>query len=240
MGDERAERQVGRPPGVEEGEDGLTGRQREVLGCIAESIRERGYAPSMREIGEKVGLASTSSVTHQVRMLERKGFLRRDPTRPRTYVPVDRALTRTADTGPGHADDATADEEAPPVVHAPLVGRIPAGTPSLVEQHVEDVLALPRQIVGAGEYGDLVVLTVSGCSMVRAHILDGDQVVIRLMPDCVSGDIVAAMIDGEATIKRLKRSGSQVWLMPENEAFQPLDGTYATVLGKVTAVLRRL
>ncbi|MFM9452345.1 LexA family protein [Streptomyces europaeiscabiei] len=105
MGAERAERQVGRPPGVEEGEDGLTGRQREVLGCIAESIRQRGYAPSMREIGEEVGLASTSSVTHQVRMLERKGFLRRDPTRPRTYVPEDRALTRTADTGPGPADD---------------------------------------------------------------------------------------------------------------------------------------
>ncbi|MFE7485829.1 transcriptional repressor LexA [Streptomyces sp. NPDC057552] len=214
----------GRPPGIRTGDDGLTDRQRRIWHCIAESIDTRGYPPSMREIGAAVGLTSTSSVAHQLLAMEKKGVLRRDPHRPRAYVVVGAETPSTIGADPA-------------VVHAPLVGRIAAGAPITAEQHVDDVFALPRQVVGDG---DLFVLTVAGSSMVNAHITDGDQVVVRSQPDANNGDIVAAMIDGEATVKRLKRDGADVWLMPENTDYQPICGREATILGKVTAVMRRL
>ncbi|MEU4077648.1 transcriptional repressor LexA [Streptomyces venezuelae] len=215
---------AGRPPGIRTGDDGLTDRQRRIRRCIAESIETRGYPPSMREIGKAVGLTSTSSVAHQLIAMERKGVLRRDPHRPRAYV------LAGAETPSTIAPD-------PAVVHAPLVGRIAAGAPITAEQHVDDVFALPRQVVGDG---DLFVLTVTGSSMIDAHITDGDQVVVRSQPDANNGDIVAAMIDGEATVKRLKRDGANVWLMPENKDYQPICGREAIILGKVTAMMRRL
>ncbi|MET9779081.1 transcriptional repressor LexA [Streptomyces sp. NPDC006367] len=215
---------VGRPPGIRTGDDGLTDRQRRIRRCIAESIETRGYPPSMREIGKAVGLTSTSSVAHQLLAMEKKGVLRRAPHRPRAYVVAGSETPSTI--GPN-----------PAVVHAPLVGRIAAGTPITAEQHVDDVFPLPRQVVGDG---DLFVLTVAGSSMIDAHITDGDQVVVRSQPDANNGDIVAVMIDGEATVKRLKRNGTDVWLMPENKDYQPICGREATILGRVTAVMRRL
>ncbi|MFB8401197.1 MULTISPECIES: transcriptional repressor LexA [unclassified Streptomyces] len=218
----------GRPPGIRTGGDGLTDRQRGIVACIAESIAARGYPPSMREIGKAVGLASTSSVAHQLLALERKGAVRRDPHRPRAYV--------LAGAG-AHERDGAPEMTDPNIVHAPLLGRIAAGTPITAEPHVDDVLALPRAIVGSG---DLFVLTVIGDSMIGAHITTGDQVVVRAQPDAETGDIVAAMIDGAATVKRFKRTDTGVWLLPENANYQPICANEATILGKVTAVMRRI
>jgi repressor LexA len=215
---------------------GLTRRQQAILDVIRDSVERRGYPPSIREICESAGLASTSSVAHQLAMLERKGFLRRDPNRPRA---VD---VRAASPGRGKAvrrGVAVADNaprgEAP--VFVPLVGRIAAGGPILAEQVIEDVFPLPKTLVGDGT---LFLLKVSGDSMIEAAISDGDWVVVRQQQDAENGEIVAAMIDGEATVKTLQRKSGHAWLLPHNPAYDPIPGDEATILGKVTAVLRRL
>ncbi|MEU7073014.1 transcriptional repressor LexA [Streptomyces narbonensis] len=225
-------RYVGRPPGIVTREDGLTDRQHRIVDAIRSSIRDRGYPPSMRELGQAAGLSSTSSVAHQIGALVRKGVLRKDPKRPRAYVP-----TTTAGPAGDFAVGAVPQDAAPDssVVHTPLVGRIAAGVPITADEQVEDVLALPRQLVGSGQ---VFALTVSGESMIKAHIMDGDTVAVRVQPDAENGEIVAAMIDGEATVKRLKREGSTVWLMPENDSFEPISGEAASILGKVVAVMR--
>ncbi|MEU5383585.1 transcriptional repressor LexA [Kitasatospora cineracea] len=220
----------GRPPGTRPGDPGLTARQRQVVDAIADSVRRRGYPPSMREIAEAVGLTSTSSVAHQLLALERKGVIHRDPHRPRAY-------TLSAHRLREHAADRTDPGTGPSTVHVPLVGRIAAGGPILAEQTVEDVLPLPRQLVGEGE---LFALTVKGDSMTGAAICDGDLVTVRRQPVAENGDIVAAMIDGEATVKRFKRQDGTLWLLPHNPDHRPIPGDNATILGKVVAVLRRL
>ncbi|MFE6687382.1 transcriptional repressor LexA [Streptomyces sp. NPDC057743] len=218
----------GRPPGIRADSSGLTDRQRRVIEVIRDSVQRRGYPPSMREIGQAVGLSSTSSVAHQLMALERKGFLRRDPHRPRAYE------VRASDQ-----PTSTATETAgkPAASYVPLVGRIAAGGPILAEESVEDVFPLPRQLVGDGE---LFVLKVVGDSMIEAAICDGDWVTVRRQPVAENGDIVAAMLDGEATVKRFKREDGHVWLLPHNAAYQPIPGDEATILGKVVAVLRRV
>ena len=222
--------------------DGLTARQRGVLDTIRSAVETRGYPPSMREIGEAVGLTSPSSVAHQLAALERKGFLRRDPNRPRAIEVVDRR-ERTAEPAPAAAATTPAaptppsSEEQTETALVPVLGRIAAGGPILAEQAVEDVFALPRQLVGDGE---LFLLRVVGDSMVDAAIRDGDWVVVRHQPVAENGEIVAAMIDGEATVKTLQRRDGHVWLMPHNAAYSPIDGDAATVLGKVVTVLRSL
>ena len=217
-------------------EDGLTPRQRRVLEVIRDSVQRRGYPPSMREIGEAVGLTSTSSVAHQLATLQRKGFLRRDPNRPRA---VDVRLPAEAQSP---QDEVDVDEEArraarPEATYVPVVGRIAAGGPILAEQAIEDVFPLPRQLVGEGT---LFLLRVAGDSMVDAAIADGDWVVVRQQPVAENGDIVAAMIDGEATVKTFRRRDGHVWLLPHNAAYQPIPGDEATILGRVVAVLRRV
>ncbi|WP_326798901.1 transcriptional repressor LexA [Streptomyces sp. NBC_01808] len=219
----------GRPPGIRADSSGLTERQRRVIEVIRDSVQRRGYPPSMREIGQAVGLSSTSSVAHQLMALERKGFLRRDPHRPRAYE------VRGADTPTTQA--ATDTTGKPAASYVPLVGRIAAGGPILAEESVEDVFPLPRQLVGDGE---LFVLKVVGDSMIEAAICDGDWVAVRRQPVAENGDIVAAMLDGEATVKRFKREDGHVWLLPHNAAYQPIPGDEATILGKVVAVLRRV
>ncbi|MEO3761737.1 transcriptional repressor LexA [Streptomyces sp. B8F3] len=219
----------GRPPGIRADSSGLTERQRRVIEVIRDSVQRRGYPPSMREIGQAVGLSSTSSVAHQLMALERKGFLRRDPHRPRAYE------VRGADTSTTQA--ATDTTGKPAASYVPLVGRIAAGGPILAEESVEDVFPLPRQLVGDGE---LFVLKVVGDSMIDAAICDGDWVAVRRQPVAENGDIVAAMLDGEATVKRFKREDGHVWLLPHNAAYQPIPGDEATILGKVVAVLRRV
>jgi repressor LexA len=208
---------------------GLTPRQRKVLEVISSSVERRGYPPSMREIGEAVGLTSTSSVAHQLTTLERKGFLRRDANRPRAVeVKVPSAVPHDP-TGEG--------DERPAPTYVPLVGRIAAGGPILAEQAVEDMFPLPRQIVGDGE---LFLLQVVGDSMIDAAITDGDWVVVKRQQSADNGDIVAALLDNEATVKTLNRKDGHVWLMPHNADYSPINGDDATILGRVTAVLRKL
>lgn len=207
----------------------LSPRQRTVLQTIARAIETRGYPPTMREIGDAVGLTSPSSVSHQLQALERKGFLRRDPKRPRAMEIV----------MPDEADDPSVVEIAPertsPSVAVPLVGRIAAGAPITAEEQVEDVFTLPEQLVGSGE---LFLLAVVGDSMIDAAICDGDWVVVRSQNVAEKGEIVAAMIDGEATVKTFAQRDGHVWLMPHNPSFAPILGDHAEILGKVVAVLR--
>jgi repressor LexA len=239
----------------------LTDRQCRVLEVIQDSIDRRGYPPSMREIGEAVGLQSTSSVRHQLVVLENKGFIRRDPNRPRAYIvrgPSDptqawRArMAQTQGTAPQAAQTPGAGPaDLAPVLglgggvgateYIPLVGRIAAGGPILAQEEVEELIPMPRAMVGDGT---LFALTVVGDSMVDAAICDGDTVVIRQQPTAETGEIVAAMIDGEATVKQLKvqttASGRQVWLMPRNPNYDPIPGDEAIILGRVVTVMRRL
>jgi repressor LexA len=211
----------------------LTERQRTILEVIRSSVTTRGYPPSIREIGDAVGLTSTSSVAHQLRTLERKGYLRRDPNRPRA---VD---VRTPEelAAPIVATDVAGSDALPEPTYVPVLGRIAAGGPILAEEAVEDVFPLPRELVGEGS---LFLLKVVGESMIDAAICDGDWVVIRQQNVADNGDIVAAMIDGEATVKTFKRSRGQVWLMPHNPLFDPIPGNDAAILGKVVTVIRKV
>jgi repressor LexA len=221
------------PDVAQNGNDELPVRQREVLDVIRTWVERFGYPPSVREIGEAVGLTSTSSVAYQLRALEQKGYLRRDPNRPRAIGVL------PADADPSSVS-AAAEEVAvatPAAAYVPVLGRIAAGGPILAEEAVEDVFPLPKELVGEGS---LFLLRVAGDSMVGAAITDQDWVVVRQQPTADNGEIVAAMIDGEATVKTFKRKDGHVWLMPHNEAYEPIPGDDATILGKVVAVLRRL
>ncbi|WP_372728860.1 transcriptional repressor LexA [Nocardioides sp.] len=220
---------------------GLTPRQMRVLATIKDAIEVRGYPPSMREIGEAVGLTSSSSVAHQLKVLEQKGFLKRDPNRPRAlevFLPEVMAARRSISSAEETSYDETGIGDAmPSATYVPMVGRIAAGGPILAEERVEEVYPLPQSLVGDGT---LFMLEVAGDSMIDAAICNGDYVVIRQQPTANNGEIVAAMIDGEATVKTFQRKDGQVWLLPHNDAYEPIDGTHATILGKVTAVLRRV
>jgi len=263
----------------------LTDRQCRIIEVIQDSIDRRGYPPSMREIGEAVGLNSTSSVRHQLVVLEAKGFIRRDPNRPRAYIvrgPSDptqawRARMAQAQGANGVPNPAAAAEPAATVASraqsalsslgstmaasaqsamaalgalggsvgamefVPLVGRIAAGGPILAEESIEELIPMPRTMVSDGT---LFALTVVGDSMIEAGIMDGDTVVVRQQPSAESGEIVAAMIDGEATVKQLKilheDGRHEIWLMPRNPSYEPIPGEDAVVLGRVVTVMRRL
>jgi len=222
----------------------LTWRQRKILRFIADCVARSGYPPSMEEIGEAVGLVSVSSVSYQITVLERKGYLHRDGRRPRT-VEVRLPRHQAAPGGTGqNRDEPAADRsggildipsQAP--IYVPVLGRIAAGAPVLAREHIEDVFPLPRRLVGDGT---LFLLKVAGDSMINAAILDGDWVVVRQQDDAQSGDIVAVMVGGEAMVKTLKRSGDSDWLVAHNPDFTPIPGDNAVILGKVVAVLRRV
>ncbi len=211
----------------------LTLRQQQILNVVRESIAQRGYPPSLREIGRAVNLTSPSTVKHHLDALEKAGYIQRDAGRPRA---ID---LRGESSEPKVADAAAipvvvADGEA---VNAPLVGRIAAGSPITAEQHVEDVFCLPTRLTGTGE---LFVLEVSGDSMVDAAICDGDFVVVRSQNTAENGQIVAAMIDGEATVKVLSVTSGEVWLLPRNDDYAPIPANDAVILGKVVTVIRAL
>ncbi|MGV9195571.1 transcriptional repressor LexA [Microbacterium sp. MC2] len=206
----------------------LSDKQMAILEVIQRSIARHGYPPSMREIGDAVGLKSLSSVTHQLNQLELSGYLRRDPGKTRAMevlIDLPGSSTDNPDEGPSVGDAAL----------VPLVGRIAAGVPITAEQQVEEIFPLPRQLVGKGE---LFMLKVSGDSMIDAAICDGDWVVVRAQSTADNGEIVAAMLDGEATVKTFRQRDGHTWLLPRNTAFEPILGDDATVLGKVVAVLR--
>ncbi len=216
-------------PDAPEDARGLTQRQRGVLQVIRQSVETRGYPPSVREIGDAVGLHSPSSVAHQLKALEAKGYLRRDPHRPRAMEVLD---PETVDLDPTDIGDTR-----PTAVMVPVVGQIAAGGPILAEQAVETVFPLPRELVGDG---DLFLLRVKGDSMVDAAICDGDYVVVRAGRAAESGAIVAALLEDEATVKTLRRRDGHTWLMPHNPAYDPIDGDRAVIMGTVVAVLRRV
>lgn len=217
----------------------LTERQQRIMEAIRSSLATRGYPPTMREIGDAVGLASPSSVKYQLQTLEHKGYLRRDPisTRAIEIVAPDDDVAVASPGGGRHVTLHDGDTTAATPTYVPVVGRIAAGGPLLAEQAVEDVFPLPRQLVGEG---DLFLLKVVGESMIDAAICDGDWVVVRQQQVAENGEIVAAMIDGEATVKTLKRADGKVWLMPANPAYSPIDGSEAEILGRVVSVLRAL
>ncbi|MEX1907285.1 transcriptional repressor LexA [Janibacter sp. Y6] len=236
---------------VRDNGEGLTARQVKVLEVIRSAVATRGYPPSLREIGDAVGLTSPSSVAHQLTALERKGYLRRDPNRPRAIEVVSPEASRSPEGDAQTHDiagyrggaspqdpDATGSGDAhPAATYVPVLGQIAAGVPIVAEESVEEVFPLPKQVVGEGS---LFLLRVVGDSMIEAAICDGDWVVVRQQPTADNGDIVAAMLDDEATVKTFKRRDGKVWLLPHNPAFEPIDGDHATILGKVTAVLRRI
>jgi repressor LexA len=202
--------------------NGLTPRQLKILSVIKTAVEDQGYPPSMREIGQAAGLSSTASVTYQLQILEEKGWIRRDASRGR-------AIEITL---PGQDGEAAPQDKTRLI---PLVGRIAAGNPILAEQEVEEVLPLPESIVGKG---DLFLLQVKGDSMIDLSICDGDFVVIRSQQDAQKGEIVAAMIDGEATVKTWSKKDGHYWLLPANDNYAPIPADEAVILGKVTAVLR--
>src|SRR5690242_6468317 len=219
---------------------GLTPRQQRILTVLRESIEKRGYPPSIREIGELVGLTSSSSVAHQLRVLEQKGFIKRDPNRPRAlevFIPELMAARRALGNAEETYDPTGIGDANPTATMVPVVGRIAAGGPVLAEEAVEDVFPLPKTLVGEGT---LFLLKVTGDSMIEAAICDGDWVVVRQQPVADNGDVVAAMIDGEATVKTFQRKNGHVLLLPHNPLYEPIPGDEATILGRVVAVLRRV
>ncbi len=219
---------------------GLTPRQRRILETIKETVERRGYPPSIREMGDAVGLASSSSVAHQLKMLEQKGFLRRDPNRPRALevlLPADARGAAMRSASDDSTDATGLGDKLPQPVLVPVLGRIAAGGPILADERVEDVFALPHQLVGDGT---LFLLEVRGDSMIDAAICDRDWVVVRQQPTANNGDIVAALLDTEATVKTFKRADGHVWLLPHNPSYSPIDGDQASILGKVVAVLRKV
>ncbi|WP_108832750.1 transcriptional repressor LexA [Actinomyces sp. Marseille-P3109] len=230
---------------ITEAVDGLDRRARAVYEAVREAVATHGYPPSLREIGEQVGLTSPSSVKHQLDKLERLGLVRRDPKRPRAMEVVDAGSGMNP---PSHTGRPVPSElprlagiEDGDAVAVPLVGRIAAGTPILAEQDVTDVMALPRRLTGEGE---LFMLEVHGDSMIEAAICDGDWVVVRSQPDATNGEIVAAMVEdvdgASATVKVLSRRDGHQWLLPRNSSYAPIDGDHATIMGKVVTVLRSL
>ncbi|NLE97458.1 MAG: transcriptional repressor LexA [Propionibacterium sp.] len=238
--EESPQRPVGRPSaaaieaefGAQPARRGISFRANRILQIIRNSIETVGYPPSVREMAEQAGLASPSSVTYQLKALEKAGYLRRDPNRTRALVIVD------PETGePEYQQQREEQQHSPHSVPTPLVGRIAAGGPILAEQHIEDIFALPTQLVGSGEF---FMLEVQGDSMIDAAICDGDWVVVRRQQDANNGEIVAALLDDEATVKTLRRRDGRVWLLPHNEHYSPIDGTHASIMGKVVAVMRRV
>ena len=229
----------------------LSERQEKVLQFVRDAVRRHGYPPSIREIGEAVGLRSTSSVSYQLRMLQKKGYLQRHSGRPRTTEllpsPAPSPAPAAAPPGPGAADGPAArpaafDIASQEAAYVPWVGHIAAGGPIIAKQQIEDTFPLPKQLVGEGEH---FLLQVRGDSMINAAITHGDWVVVRAQEDAQNGEIVAAMLEGqgdesEATVKTFKKSDGHVWLMPHNPLYDPILGDNARILGKVVSVLRRI
>jgi repressor LexA len=208
---------------------GTTEKQLRILDVIREFTAEMGYPPSVREIGERVGLSSSSTVQSHLKTLERRGLLRRDPTKPRALVPADMVLRAVA--SPARR------ESGPETISLPIVGRVAAGVPITAAENLEDTFVLPASFVGRnGSF----MLRVKGDSMIDAAILDGDLIVVEPQPDANNGQIVVAMIDGEATVKTFYREAGRIRLQPENRTMEPIYVDDVTVVGRVEAVVRRL
>ena len=214
--------------------DGLTDRQRKILTVIQDAVKDRGFPPTVREIADLVGLASPASVAHQLSALERKGFIKRDPNSPRA---IDLTLPNKSGVAIDGLVGGIEGEQTPEAAFVPLVGRIAAGGPILAEESIEAIYPLPKEMVGNGE---LFMLEVVGDSMIDAAICHGDKVVVRKQDDAQNGEIVAALLGDEATVKTLKRKDGHVWLMPANPNYEPINGDHAKILGRVVTVMRKI
>ena len=221
----------------------LPKRTRAVYCAIEKAIAEQGFPPSVREIALAVGLSSPSSVKHQLDILEVAGLLRRHPGQPRAMELISRTSKSSEDATKASTQQLSVrarEDISLPVssgTSIPLVGRIAAGAPITATQQVDEIYDIPSDFTGTGS---LFMLRVAGDSMVDAAICDGDYVIVRAQPDATDGDIVAAMLDGEATVKVLSRSNDHVWLLPRNENYDPIPGDECTIMGKVVTVMRRL
>lgn len=222
----------------------LTDRQRNIINAIQNNIKIHGFPPSFREIGEAVGLRSPSSVKHQLRTLEDKGILRINANKGRAIEILDNSIVENNSNNKINKNSSRVANisayESDSVINSrdvPLVGRIAAGAPITAEQHIEDVMRLPERLTGTG---NLFILEVHGDSMIDAAICDGDYVVVREQHEAVNGDIVAALLDNEATVKTFRNDHGHVWLIPHNPAYSPIDGSHATIMGKVVTVLRKI
>ena len=219
----------------------LSHRQRRILEVIRDAVMLRGYPPSIREIGDTAGLQSTSSVAYQLKQLEEKGFLQRDPNKPRAMIV--RNMPETKKPGKRPSSNKTTENPETPTdasgyCYVPVLGRIAAGTPITAEGNIDSYYPMPAEIVGGG---DLFMLQVVGESMKDAGILDGDWVVVRSQKVAEVGEFVAALLDGEeATVKEFHRDSSGIWLLPHNGAFSPIPGDEAEIMGKVVSVMRKL
>ena len=214
--------------------DGLTDRQRKILTVIQDAVKDRGFPPTVREIADLVGLASPASVAHQLSALERKGFIKRDPNSPRA---IDLTLPNKSGVAIDGLVGGIEGEQTPEAAFVPLIGRIAAGGPILAEESIEAIYPLPKEMVGNGE---LFMLEVVGDSMIDAAICHGDKVVVRKQDDAQNGEIVAALLGEEATVKTLKRKDGHVWLMPANPNYEPINGDHAKILGRVVTVMRKI
>lgn len=199
----------------------LTARQAQILSYIKNQIKNTGYPPSVREIGHAVGLKSSSTVHAHLVQLEEKGYLKKDPSKPRAIIPVptqeEQSLTQ--------------------IVSLPLVGQVAAGVPILAEQNIEAFMPVPEELVGSGRH---FMLQVRGDSMIEAGIFEGDYLIVRQQADANNGEIVVAVLEDEATVKRLFKHDGYVELRPENQAMQPIIVPHAAIAGKVAGLLRRM
>ena len=205
----------------------LTAMQQKIYDYIANTVRNQGYPPSVREIGEAVGLKSPSTVHFHIKHLEELGYISKSGRKGR-------ALTLTERAAPAAAAPAPAQEAEMPSGRVPVLGDVAAGSPILAQECIDDYISFDTQ----GRDGEFFALRVRGESMLNAGILPGDLVVVHRQPTAQNGEIVVALLEDEATVKRLSRRGCEVWLLPENENYSPIDGRYASILGKVAAVLR--
>ena len=205
----------------------MTKMQQTIYDYIARMLVEQGYPPSVREIGAAVGLKSPSTVHFHLKHMEELGVIKKSGRKGRTIT-----LTKPSQTAP--AAKPAAEEIEPPAGRVPIVGTVAAGTPILAQECIEDYLTFDT----GGRDGEYFALRVRGESMLNAGILPGDLVVVHQQREAHNGEIIVALIEDEATVKRLKRKGSEVWLMPENDAYSPIDGRNASSLGKVSAVIR--
>ncbi|MEN6411197.1 MAG: transcriptional repressor LexA [Veillonellales bacterium] len=202
--------------------ESLNTRQKQIMNYIKDTLRKKGYPPSVREIGEAVGLSSSSTVHSHLSKLEKLGFIRRDPTKPRAIDVLDDVLWRQKT-----------------LIAVPLVGHVTAGQPILATENIEETYPLPADLVGSKD--DVFMLTVHGSSMINAGILDGDYILVRETQSADNGDIVVALLDGEeATVKRFFREKDCIRLQPENDFMDPIYSKNVSILGRVTGIFRRL
>lgn len=204
----------------------LTAMQQKIYDYIANTVRNQGYPPSVREIGEAVGLKSPSTVHFHIKHLEELGYISKSGRKGRALTLTERAVPAAA--------PAPAQEAEIPSGRVPVLGDVAAGSPILAQECIDDYISFDTQ----GRDGEFFALRVRGESMLNAGILPGDLVVVHRQPTAQNGEIVVALLEDEATVKRLSRRGGEVWLLPENENYSPIDGRYASILGKVAAVLR--